>query len=133
MEDTRINEKSLEIIGEELATTSSKQKLIWATGLVFLEDNITNYGKFYDMLNNLLFSDDFLIRKYSQFLLSYIIRSDRKKHAKETTLTDLGEYKQKSLDEFLETGYLRPEHIDTNIKFKKILMKYRSYYSCVIK
>lgn len=37
-----------------------------------------------------------------------MILTDQKKHDKIITINDLGEYKQKTLDEFLETGYLRP-------------------------
>ena len=133
MEDVRVDENTLEAVSKGLLSSTSKQTIVWAIGLIFLKDTITNYDRFYVMLNQLLFSDDFLLRKYSQFLLSYLIRSDRKKNTKVTVLESLGEYKPKSLDEFLESGYLRPEHVLTNMKKKKVHMKYRSYDKCVIK
>ena len=62
----------------------------------------------------------------------FITRVRRIASRKITKLTDLPKYEKKTLEEFEDSGFLRPEHSKEHLIRKKWLKKYRGYAECEI-
>jgi hypothetical protein len=123
--DTKILEENI-LLG--VKNKNPKQKLVWSICLILASTGKTvDFSKLYGCFNDLLFEDDYLMRKASLFLTSFITRSLRI-HTKNTEpLKGIEDYKPKTLAEFEEQGYLHPEHVEKNIKRKALLRKYKGY------
>jgi len=62
----------------------------------------------------------------------FVTRTRRIASRKIVNLVDLPAYQKKSLEEFEDSGFLRPEHIHEHLLRKKWLRKYRGYSECHI-
>lgn len=87
-----------------------KQKLIWSICLLAASHSgkFVDYSKFSGIFNEMLFEDDFLMRKAAIFLNGFVTRTKRIASRKATYLKELPPYTKKSLEEFEDSGFLRP-------------------------
>jgi hypothetical protein len=108
---------------------NSKQKLIWSLCLLAASHSgkTVDFSRFYHLFNELLFDEDFLMRKAAIFLNGFVTRLRRNATKKITKVKDLPPYSKKTLEEFEDTGYLRPEHVHAHVLRKKWLKKYKGY------
>lgn len=100
IEHTKIDAKILEDkVLNGINFGNSKQKLIWSVCLLAAihSGKVVDYNKFTHLFNELLFSEDFLLRKAAIFMNGFVTRTRRIASRKLVKLSSLPPYQKKTL------------------------------------
>lgn len=135
IETTKIDIKSLEEKAREgISVGSAKQKVIWSLCLLQSAhaNNEIDLSRLHKIFSELLFEGDFLLRKTAMFIISFITRTKRILNKRLIKHDGFLDYKPLELFDFIDRGYLRPEHDHIHLVSKQIYRDYKAYYECEV-